>query len=257
MEAKPPSVADEPRLREITLLPERIRAPGDYPFTVPTIRSLRSLQLDRRLTFLVGENGSGKSTLLEAIALAAGFPAEGGSPNMRLQTTPTSGAIHPLADALRLSWRRKLKRGFFLRAEAFFNTASWLDEDPSMLVAYGGRSLHTRSHGESFLALIENRFSPGGLYLLDEPESALSPQRQLTVLAHFHHLLTGDPDTQLVVATHSPILLAYPGARILSFDGDTIEPIAYADVPAVQITRSFLEKPRFWLDRILTDPDGA
>lgn len=252
-ERKPASVEDEPRLREITLLPGRAEDRDVYPFTVPTIRSLRSLKLDRRVTFLVGENGSGKSTLLEAIAMACGFSAEGGSQNMRLQTTPSAGAVHPLASALRLSWSRKLKRGFFLRAESFFNAATWIDSDPSLADVYGG-PLHERSHGESFLALVENRFFPGGLYLLDEPESALSPQRQLTVLAHFHHLMTGDPDTQLVVATHSPILLAYPGARILSFDGERIEPVDYEDVPAVQITRSFLTKPEFWLKRLLADP---
>jgi predicted ATPase len=241
------SLPDGPRLAEIILMRDRIRTPEDYPFTVPVVRSLDRLAFERRLTFFVGENGSGKSTLLEAIALAAGFGAEGGSRNFTAATTASTGAVHPLADALRLSWTRKLTRGFFLRAESLFNVATRVDElDVSQF--YGG-SLHERSHGEAFLALIRNRFGPGGLYLLDEPEAALSAQRQLTLLALFHQLLRDDPDTQLVVATHSPILLGYPDAAIVSFDGEQIAPIAWEDT----VTRSFLADRQFWLDRLLED----
>jgi predicted ATPase len=239
----------EPRLREITVLADRKSAPDAYPFTVPAIASLERLVLESRLTFFVGENGSGKSTLLEAIALSCGFGAEGGSPNFSAETTPSASAVRPLTDALRLSWSKKLKRGFFLRAESFFNVATRVDELGAD--AYGGVSLHNQSHGESFLALVEHRFFPGGLYLLDEPEAALSPQRQLTLLVHLDRLLREDPDTQLIIATHSPILLAFPGATILSFDGDTIEPLRWDQVPAVDITRSFVNKPQVWLDRLL------
>jgi predicted ATPase len=186
--------------------------------------------------------------------VAAGFGAEGGSRNFSPRTTPSTSAVQPLADALRLSWSRKLSQGWFLRAESLFTVASHLDTLPGALDAYGGRSLHAQSHGESFLALVQHRFGPGGLYLLDEPEAALSPQRQLTMLVHLHQLLTDDPDTQLIVATHSPILLAYPDARIWSFDGDDVAPIPWDQVPAVQVMRSFVGAPDFWLRRLIDEP---
>ncbi|MEQ1502513.1 MAG: AAA family ATPase, partial [Myxococcota bacterium] len=258
------SVRDLPRLRELVVLRERIDDPEGYPFSVPALRSLDRLTFDRRITFLVGENGSGKSTLLEAIALAAGFGAEGGSRNFTASTSPSTGAVAPLARALRLSWSKKLTAGFFLRAESLFNVATRVDEleaeKPGLYDSYGGKSLHTQSHGESFLALVQHRFGPGGLYLVDEPEAALSPQRQLTVLVHLHDLMTSDPDTQVIVATHSPILLGYPDAAIWSLDGDAIEPIPWEAVPAVDVTRSFVTGRAYWLSRLLRpsgrDPDG-
>lgn len=249
MSARTHSVLGAPRLRDVILRPELVPSPKRYPFSVPAIRSLDRLTFDRRITFFVGENGSGKSTLLEAIALAAGFGAEGGSRNFTSSSTQSTQTVSPLANALRLSWTRKLTRGFFLRAESFFNIATQVDEI-GLLDAYGGRSLHERSHGESFLALVEHRFGPGGLYLLDEPEAALSPQRQLTLLALLHDLVTHDPDTQLLIATHSPILLGYPGAAILSFDGGAVAPITWEQTSAVQVTRSFLADRAFWFERL-------
>lgn len=252
----PPLNLGEPRLREVILLRDRVKDARRYPFSVPIIRSLDRLAIDRRVTFFVGENGSGKSTLLEAIALAAGFGAEGGSRNFSPTSTSSTRSVAPLADALRLSWSRKLTRGYFLRAESFFNVATEVDAfDPPLLESYGGKSLHAQSHGESFIALVEHRFGPGGLYLLDEPEAALSAQRQLTLLSLLHHLVATDPHTQLVIATHSPILLAWPNATILSFDGDRIAPIPWEQTSAVQVTRSFLANPSFWLERLF-DPGG-
>lgn len=247
------SVRDTPPLRDATLLRDRITNPDAYPFDVPAIRSLDRLVFDRRITFLVGENGSGKSTLVEALAVAAGFGAEGGSRSFRpTRTTDSVDATGPLARALRLSWSRKLNAGFFLRAESMFNVATRIIEVEAELDFYGGRSLHEQSHGEGFLALIQNRFTPGGIYFLDEPESALSPQRQLTVLIELRRLMVEHPDTQLIVATHSPILLGFPDATILSLDGDTLSPITWEEVPAVQVTRSFVTDRAYWLKRLLS-----
>jgi len=238
----------EPRLRDVVLLADRVDDPDRYPFTVPALACFQRLRFTSSLCFFVGENGSGKSTLLEALAEACGFPAEGGSTNFT--SRPGGRPTSPLADALRLSWTRRLRRGFFLRAESFHQVATTID-DLGVVDGYGGVSLHRRSHGESFLDLVEHRFRPGGLYLLDEPEAAVSPQRQLTLLAMLHDLAQA-PDTQLVIATHSPILLAVPGAQIVSFDGGEIADIDWAETEAVQVTRSFLERPEWWLQRLLS-----
>ncbi|MDX6644830.1 MAG: hypothetical protein QOK40_557, partial [Miltoncostaeaceae bacterium] len=188
---------------------------ADYPFSIPAVVGLDELAVDPRVTLLVGDNGSGKSTLLEAIAVAAGMNAEGGGRNFRFATRPSESTLN---EHLRLSWRDRPRTDFFLRAESLYNLASELeriDEQPRQdaLAPYGGRSLHDQSHGESFLALILNRFLPGGLYLLDEPESALSPTGQLAVLQRMHELVEGG--SQFIVATHSPILMAFPDALIL------------------------------------------
>lgn len=241
------------RLSDVVLRRDRIADAERYPFQVPVIASLERLHLFKQVTFFVGENGSGKSTLLEAIALAAGFGAEGGTRNFTAHTTDTVNAVQPLADALRLGWSKKLTRGFFLRAESFFNVATAIDALGSG--AYGDRSLHAQSHGESFMALVEHRFRGAGLYLLDEPEAAVSPQRQLTLLAVLHDLVRQHPDAQVIVATHSPILLALPDADIVSFDGDRLERIRWEDAPAVSVYRSFLERPQWWLERVLVS-DG-
>ncbi len=176
------------------------------------------------MTYFVGENGSGKSTLLEAIAVAAGFNAEGGSMNFHFSTRSSESA---LAGALRLVRSvRRPRTGFFLRAESFFNLATaieQLDKDPGgspIIDSYGGRSLHEQSHGESFLAVALHRFGPQGLYVLDEPEAALSPLRQMSMLRRMRDLV--HQGCQFIVATHAPILLAYPGASIQQGHGNAI-----------------------------------
>ena len=182
-----------PRLRQVTLLRDRVVDWNSYPFTVPIIRSFGTINLASRVCFFVGENGSGKSTLLEAIAEHVGFNREGGGRNFARETTDSLAATSPLSRALRLSWSKKITSGFFLRAESFFNMATYLDElqkeDGTALGPYGGTSLHHQSHGQSFLALLENRFFRRGFYLLDEPETALSPQRQLSFLLLLHNRL--------------------------------------------------------------------
>ncbi len=230
-----------PFLRRIGSVSERVKA-GSFPFTIPAFRGGIDVELSHPVTLFVGENGSGKSTLLEAIASSAGFSLESGT---RQHTYGTRREDSELAKALRLSWFPKVTDGFFLRAESFFNFASYVDdigrEDPRIYASYGGKSLHERSHGEGFLTLFQERFRRG-LFLLDEPEAALSPQRQLAFLRIMHDLTTAG-EGQFVIATHSPILTAFPRATILSFDGDAITQVAYEDVPHVRLMRQFLESP--------------
>ena len=208
-----------------------------FPFNIPAFSNGIDINLDRRVTFLVGENGSGKSTLLEAIAECCGFNPEGGN---RDHYRESFADRSDLAQALRLAWSPRTTEGFFLRAESFFNFATYI-ETVSDLRAYGGKSLHQQSHGESFLALFENRFEQG-FYILDEPEAALSPQRQLTFMSIIHHL-ESPGHSQFLIATHSPILLSYPGAKIISFDGGSMQEVDYKETEHYQLTKGFLEAP--------------
>lgn len=234
---------------------ESAGAVGGYPFTLPVVRSLREqeIDLDPAVTFLVGDNGSGKSTLIEALAVAAGFNPEGGSQSFRFATRATESS---LGDHLILRWGvRKPKTGFFLRAESFYNVASEVDRldqepGPSLLPSYGGRSLHEQSHGESFLSLITHRFGPRGLYLLDEPEAALSLKSCLALVARIAELTA--QGCQFVIATHSPIVLAVPGARILQIDADgRLDQVEYDDAEPVRLTRNFLADPRNFLRHLI------
>jgi predicted ATPase len=230
-----------------------IDAAGDgYPFTIPAIRELRACVFNPRATFFVGENGSGKSTLVEAVAVACGFNPEGGSANFSFATRESHS---PLAQHMRLEWRRRPKTGFFLRAESFYNVATQVDEleqvDPGLLAAYGGRSLHEQSHGESFLSLVMNRFGRDGLYVLDEPEAALSVRGQLAVLARMHDLI--GEGSQFVVATHSPLLLALPRATIYELTDDGLRRLAYEETEQLTLTRSFLEGPQRFLRHLVAE----
>jgi predicted ATPase len=224
---------------------------AEYPFSVPVITNLDTLEFSSRLCFFVGENGSGKSTLLEAIAENHGLGREGGSRSIRRETTAANASTAGLASALRLSWARKLLSGYFLRAESFLNIASYLDEDPNMLVPYGGISLHQQSHGESFMALTTNRLGPGGFYLMDEPEAALSPQRQLSFLVVLDNLIAASPDTQFIIATHSAVLLAFPGAQILSFDDGEIAPVRYEDTAPYQVLKACVNNRVGFMEQVL------
>lgn len=235
--SKPPSW-DPPGgfLRTVQLLREEVPSFDEFPFSIPAIRTLDRLDLDPGVTFLVGENGSGKSTLIEAIAGAAGFNAEGGSKNFNFSTVDTSTE---LSRYLRLV--RKVHRetdGFFLRAESFFNVATQVDE-LGVLRGYGGKSLHAQSHGESFMALATNRFLGHGLYLLDEPEAALSHTRQLALLRLIHEFVRSE-HSQFVVATHSPILTACPGATILELSEEGIRQVQYEETHLYDTYRRFL-----------------
>ena len=226
-----------------------------YPFSLPLIKKLPALEFPNQVTFFVGENGSGKSTLLEAIAHNAGFGSEGGSKNIQFKTADQkySSATESLAKYLRLSWRKKPRNGYFFRAESFFAVANYLDAVvPSALQYYGGKSLHEQSHGEGFLSFFNNRLGSRGFFIFDEPEAALSPQRQLSLLCIINKVCR-DPHSQFIIATHSPILLAYPNATIYSCDGDTLSQISYKDTDHYLTTKHFLDDPDRYLHHLFKD----
>lgn len=244
----------------LSLLRERVEDWQRYPFAIPAIAALDELALERPVTFLIGENGTGKSTLLEAIAVGCGLNPEGGSKNFRFSTRASHSA---LGAHLRLTRSAKRPRdSYFLRAESYFNLATEienLDREPGgplIIDSHGGRSLHEQSHGESFFALFMHRFGGNGLYLLDEPEAALSPTRQLAFLARLHELVgTG---AQFIIATHSPILMAYPDAVIFQMTPDGPQDIAYTETEHYTVTRNFLLRTGPMLDTLLapaSDPE--
>ncbi len=257
--AAPPKRAARRYFEAVRLERDLVESFEAYPFSIPSIRHLHRLEFHPAVTFFIGENGSGKSTLLEAIAVKAGFSPEGGDKQLQFGTHDSHS---PLDKCLRLE--RNFGRptdGFFLRAESFYNVASELEKieatDPSPagpFHAYGGKSLHRQSHGESFLAVLKERLQGGGVYLFDEPEAALSPQRQLSVLTLMHRLVYHQ--SQLIVATHSPILLAYPHARIYQFSESGIAEVKYTDTEHYQITKDFLNRHERMLELLLDTEDA-
>lgn len=240
-------------LKKITLLRERVDDWSVYPFSVPTIRALQELHLHSRICFFTGENGTGKSTLLEAIASHYGFGPEGGNRNFSSDTTESNQSTKSLVNALRLSFDKRTGAGFFLRAESFFNTASAID-NLGVQDAYGGHSLHAQSHGESFFSLLTRKFQRNGLFLLDEPEAALSPQRQLSFLVLIHDTLRRYKDAQFIISTHSPILLGYPKAQIISFDEGQLQEITYEQTAPLQIMRRFVNDRDSFVQELFQDP---
>ncbi|MDQ6830130.1 MAG: AAA family ATPase [Gemmatimonadota bacterium] len=275
-----------PFLRSVTLKPARpTDAAESYPFSVPAVRAMRELKFPTQVTFLVGENGSGKSTLLEGIAAAARLPTVGAE---SIEDDATLAPARALAARLSLSWSPRTHKGFFLRAEDFFgfaktvaklraemlNRVAEVNEEFKDASAYArglaagpaltsigelerryGVDLDANSHGQSFLKLFQSRLVGGGLYLLDEPEAPLSPTSQLALMAMiFDMLVPGSTPSQFIIATHSPILLAFPGATIYTFDQSPFAAVAYADLEHVNLTRDFLNDPSIFL-RHLMDPD--
>lgn len=225
-----------------------VQIPRGYPFNIPAIRDMGLLMFHPNVTFFVGDNGMGKSTLLEALAVKSGLNAEGGSRNFRFETRRTHSNLEEY-----LWLERSIQRptdDFFLRAESFYNVASEVED--LGVSGYGARSLHAQSHGESFWALLDTRFRGDGLYFLDEPEAALSPLRQLAAIARIHQLVKYG-NSQLVIATHSPILLAYPYATIYLYDETGIHEVAYEETEHYQVTRSFLNNPERSLRELLSD----
>ncbi|WP_081960669.1 AAA family ATPase [Nitrincola sp. A-D6] len=237
-----------PYLRSIRCNSEPMSG-NSFPFNIPAFRNGINLDLPTPVTFFVGENGSGKSTLLEALAEICGFNPEGGNRDHYREAREDRSE---LAQALRLSWMPKMTEGFFMRAESFYNFASYLDS-VSNFMAYGGKSLHQQSHGESFLALFQHRFEHG-LYILDEPEAALSPQRQLAFLRIIHELEV-PRHAQFLIATHSPILLAYPGATLYQFEEDGIRDVNYRETDHYLITKEFLNGPERILGYLFAEED--
>lgn len=247
-----------PYLKRLSFLEERVKA-DEFPFTIPAFqRGKLTLDFERPITIIVGENGTGKSTLLEGIAGQCGFNLSGGNRNHLYASEQNSS---PLGHALRLSWLPKISRGFFMRAESFFNFGHYVDNletdlsgvDPR--APYGGRSLHEQSHGESFFALFTNKFHGQAIYILDEPEAALSPRRQLQFLKVMR-LLELEGESQFIIATHSPILMAYPRAQLLMFDGRVIREAALSETPHYQLTRNFVMNPKATMDELFAEVDA-
>jgi len=249
--------------------------PERFPYNIPTLSTLEELNFNSPVTFLVGENGSGKSTLLEAIACAAGSITVGSVETGRDRTL---GSIHTLAKDLKLVWTKRTRRGFFMRSEDFFGFARRMDQARAEMEEYlrevdqeyqgrsqlaqdmarmayqrelgdlenrYGEGVDARSHGESYLNLFQQRFVPGGLYLLDEPEAPLSPKRQLAFLVLLKEMV--EKEGQFIIATHSPILMSFPGAAIMNCDHGRLEQVDYENLEHVYITRGFLEHPELYL----------
>jgi predicted ATPase len=237
---------------------DRVPSFAEYPFNIPAIGNFTELDFEQPVSFFIGENGSGKSTLLEAIAVASGLNAEGGSRNFNFSTRASHSG---LKDCLRLTRSvRRPRDSYFLRAESYFNVATEiekLDEDPCggppIINSYGGKSLHEQSHGESFFALLMNRLGGDGLYIFDEPEAALSPSRQLAFLSRLHELV--GKGCQFLIATHSPILMAYPRAAIYLLADGAPSLIAYRETEHYTVTRNFLTRTEQMLDILLSEPD--
>ena len=239
------------------LLRDRVASFDEYPFNIPAIGNFTELDFEQPVTFFIGENGSGKSTLLEAIAVASGLNPEGGSRNFNFATRASHSG---LKDYLRLVRSpRRARDSYFLRAESYFNVATQIEKldegggGPPIINSYGGKSLHEQSHGESFFALFMNRLGGDGLYVFDEPEAALSPSRQLAFLSRLHQLVR--QGSQFLIATHSPILMAYPQATIYSLDGGAPGLVPYRETEHYQVTRNFLTCTGQMLDVLLNDAD--
>lgn len=232
------SLDAEHYLLDVKLRRDRVPSFDVYPFCLPAVKNLGTLKLHPKVTFIVGENGSGKSTLLEAIATSWGFNPEGGTKNFNFGTRRSHSELHESLTLVK--GIKRAKDGFFLRAESFFNVATEIDA-LGVTDSYGGRSLHEQSHGESFFALMTNRFGGNGLYILDEPEAALSPSRQLAMLVRMHELIA--KNSQFIIATHSPILMAYPDADIYQIDESGLVRTAYEETEHFLVTKAFLGNP--------------
>ncbi len=244
-------------LRAVRLNREKVPSFENYPFSIPAIAHLDRLEFSPGLTIIIGENGVGKSTLIEAIAVKWGFNPEGGTKNFRFATKDTHSELKNY-----LVLEKGVKRptdGFFLRAESFYSFASEVDnlerDDPGLLSWYGGKSLHQQSHGEAFLALLKNRLGGHGMYIFDEPEAALSPKRQLSVLVLIHDLLA--QNSQCIIATHSPILMGYPDALIYEIGVEGIAKIDYEETDHFRVTRDFLNKRERMLRHLFVDEPDA
>jgi predicted ATPase len=234
----------------LELIKDKINSTNEYPFNLPVVQYLEKIELHKNVTFFIGENGTGKSTLLEALAVQYGFNPEGGSKNFNFSTQKTHSL---LSDAIRIAKGvKRPKDGYFLRAESFYNVATNIDqiqkEDGGIYGSYGGKSLHEQSHGESFFSLFLHRFFGNGIYILDEPEAALSPQRQLAFLVRMDELVK--QKSQLIIATHSPIILSYPNAKVIHISENGFEEVPYKETEHYDLYKSFLNNPDYMLKKL-------
>jgi predicted ATPase len=239
--------AKQNMLLSIDLKREKIAHYTQYPLSLPVIKNLERTLLHPHVTYIIGENGSGKSTLLEALAITQGFNPEGGTINFNFSTHDTHSNLH---EYLRIAKSGKTPQtGFFLRAESFYNVATEI-ENLGMSQAYGDKPLHEQSHGEAFLSLMQHRFGDNGLYILDEPEAALSPNRQMSILTLMHELIKRG--SQFIISTHSPILLAYPNSTIYEIGKEGLYEISYEESKTFQVSKNFLDDREKMLDILLS-----
>lgn len=249
---------DQRYLRRVEILREKIEQPNAYPFNLPAVAALQEIEFHNRVTYLIGENGVGKSTLLEAIAVAWGFNPEGGTLNFNFATAETHSPLHRHLRLIRGT--KRPQDGFFFRAESYYNVATTIDEldqEPGrggkIIDSYGGRSLHEQSHGEAFFATFMHRFGSNGLYILDEPEAALSPVRQLAMLTRIHELARRGG--QFIISTHSPLLMAYPDARLYNLTASGIRECKLEETEHYVVTREFLNNRERMLEQLLSEDE--
>lgn len=238
-----------PFILELELIHDHIPSFDQYPYSIPAIRNLRQLKFHPSVTFFVGENGTGKSTLLEAIAVAEGLNPEGGGRNLNFSTRASHSELHKNLRIARPFRRMRGTDGYFFRAESFFNVATEVENIGAL--SFGPKPLHEQSHGESFLSLLINRFRGNGIYLLDEPESALSPSRQLSLLTAMHDLIKAG--CQFIIATHSPIVMAYPHATIYEFSNTQIRPVNYTETEHYKVSKAFFDRKDQMLRELFRD----
>ncbi len=240
-------ITARPYIKSLSVTDENLLSLEKFPYSIPAVRHCHDINFHPAVTFFVGENGSGKSTILEAIAIAYGFNPEGGTKSAHYESVDTHSNLHK---EIRLSKSFKQPGdAYFLRAESFYNVATKAEEF-GVLKSYGGKSLHEQSHGEAFLSTLMHKLTGNGLYLLDEPEAALSPQRQLTALTLIHQLVL--QDSQFIIATHSPIIMAYPNAKIYEFGPWGVKEVDYKETDHYQITKSFLEHPDVSMEQLFS-----
>ncbi|NMM62440.1 AAA family ATPase [Clostridium sp. P21] len=239
-------------LRTVRLCMEDIDSFDIYPFSLEAVKNLNTLDFHPKVTFIVGENGTGKSTILEAIATVCGFNPEGGTKNFTFSTMNTHSELYKYLKLVK--GVKRPEDGFFLRAESFYNVATNIEEldreggGPKIIDSYGGVSLHEQSHGEAFLSLLINKFRGNSLYILDEPEAALSPSRQMTMLARIHELV--QQGSQFIIATHSPIVMSYPDSLIYELKGK-FRKVGYKDTEHFQVMKQFVNNTEKILDIIM------
>lgn len=240
-------------IRSIELKRAAVPSFSEYPFNLAAIKNLDFLTFHPQVTFIVGENGSGKSTILESIAVAYGFNAEGGTKNFNFSSRATHSDLNKFVKLIK--GLRRPEDGFFLRAESFYNLATNIDQldeegsfGPPLINYYGGRSLHEQSHGESFFAVFQNKFRGNGLYILDEPEAALSPSRQMSMIVRIHELV--QQGSQFIIATHSPIIMAYPHAQIYQIE-EGFNPVKYEETENYQVMKAFINNTKKMLDILM------
>lgn len=250
------SLSSQPYIRKVSLHRENVPSFHSYPFHIPSIRSLTNLSFHPDVTFIVGENGMGKSTLLEAIAMAIGFNPEGGTLNFSFSTYDSYSNLDKYLRIVRGVDRPK--DGFFLRAESFYNVATNIEEmdqepsfGPRVIDSFGGKSLHEQSHGEAFFSTFMNRFRGKGIYILDEPEAALSPLRQLSMLSRIHELV--NDDSQFIIATHSPILMAYPSSSLIELTEEGLEESSLEETSHYQMMKQFFDDRERMIHHLLKE----